>query len=224
MFSIHSIQGAAALHSPGPAVTQPGGGATEATPARMRSPRGFAGTIVLLSAIPLAFLYQVIFGSGIEVVIHVLFATGFALLAPAVFDFKAPRWLTFVGCASMSAMTVIFGLQAISEAFPANQSLHNLAYDILGQTLESRLGSAFILWCVAMLLTDARGKTKVFGLAVLSVVAVVEIYTYGALILGESPAQILKLLYLPPLLWLLMESRKPALPEGKQAGLNSATV
>jgi tetrahydromethanopterin S-methyltransferase subunit E len=57
----------------------------------MKSKRGLFASIALLLALPLAALYQMVLGAGVEAVIHGALALGSALMSFAVFDFKTPR-------------------------------------------------------------------------------------------------------------------------------------
>ncbi len=68
------------------------------------------------------------------------------------------------------------------------------------------LTTLFIFWLVAVLLTASRGKTRILGFVAMAVVVCVEAYNYVLLYLGEAHA--LKILYLLPFVWLLLESRK----------------
>jgi hypothetical protein len=173
----------------------------------MRSITGFLAAITFLLAVPLALLVQVIFGSGAEVTIHFVCGLGFALSAIAVFDFKLPRWITWIGFAATSTSAVIWLLQGVSNLIQSD-SLHNLAFQVLGQGLESLLIDLFFFWFVAMLLIDSQGKTRVFGIVVMSIVVILEIYTYSISFLGGTAAESLKLVYLLAFVWLLFESGK----------------
>ena len=173
----------------------------------MRSPRGFFAAIVFLLLLPIAVLYQMLFESGIEIVTHLVLAVGSALISLAVFDFKTPRWITWTGCISMAVLAVIFLLQALALAVQ-NESLSHLVFQVLGQQLEKGLGLLFIFWCVAMLLTDSRGKTRIFGMVVMSAVVLLQIYTYGLSYLGGTAPEELKLILLLMFVWLLLESMK----------------
>jgi hypothetical protein len=59
----------------------------------MRSPRGFVGSIVLVSALPVAVLIQVLLGSGSSLAMHVMLTVGCTLVALSAFDFGTPRWV-----------------------------------------------------------------------------------------------------------------------------------
>jgi hypothetical protein len=166
--------------------------------------------MVLLLALPLTVLSQIPFPGTDAVVVHVLLAASFALLSGAVFDFRTTKWLARTGSAATGGLAAIFFMQGISEAFPDHLWLHGVAFDVLGQGLESALMTSFVVWCVALLRFDSRGKTRIFGAAVLVVVACIEVYTYGMLIAGESVPEVLHVAYLPAVLWLLLESRKAA--------------
>ncbi len=176
----------------------------------MRSRWGVSAAVVFLLAVPLAVLMDGVFSVDAEATLHLVCALGFALLAGAVFSFRTPRWLTWVGCLSAGAMAVIFLLQGISNLVP-NDALHRIAFQILGQTPERVLPDLIVAWFVGLLLTDSRGWTRTLGWVVMALVVGVEVLGYASLLLGSSifvvvPA--LKLALLLPFVWLLCESAK----------------
>lgn len=173
----------------------------------MRSPRGFFGALVLLFAIPIALLGQVVFGIEFEITFHFLLALSAGLIALAVFDFKLPKWITWLGSLSSGALAAIFLLQGVSLLIP-NDALFYLAYQLLGQQLEGALVDGLLLWFVALLLGDSQGKTRLFGGAALALAVGYELYRYGLMYLSAEPAGILKLTMLLPFVWLLLESKK----------------
>jgi hypothetical protein len=166
---------------------------------------------VLLFAIPIALLCQVVFGIEFEIPFHFLIAIGSGLIALAVFDFKLPRWITWLGCVSSGAVAAIFLLQGVARLIP-NDALFYLAYQVFGQQLESALIDGLILWFVALLVRDSQGKTRIFGVAAVSLVVCFELYRYSLAFLGTEPAGILKLTLLLPFVWLLLESKKKLVP------------
>jgi hypothetical protein len=89
-----------------------------------------------------------------------------------------------------------------------NESLNYVAFQLLGQQLESGLGLLFIFWCAAMVLTDSYGKSKLLGVIVLSAFVAVQIYNFILSFLGGTPAEWLKLVFLLAFVWLLLESAK----------------
>ena len=173
----------------------------------MRSPRGFVGALVLLSALPIALLGQTVFSIDVEIALHFLFALTAGLVALAVFDFKLPSWITWLGSLSAGALATIFLLQGVSLLIP-NDLLHSLAYQVLGGPLESALVDGLMLWFIALLLHGSQGKTRIFGTAVVSIFGCYELYRYGLAFIGAEPAGILKLTLLLPFIWLLLESKK----------------
>jgi hypothetical protein len=174
----------------------------------MRSPRGFVAASVFLLLLPLAALYQMFFANGFETFIHLVFAAGALFIALAVFDFsKVAQWITWIACLAVGAEAAIFLLQAVSPLIQ-NDSLTYLAYQVLGQHLEARLVDLFVLWCVALLFMDSRGKTRVVGAVAVSLAVCFEVYKYSVMYLGGAPAEVLKLSFLPLFVWLLLESRK----------------
>jgi hypothetical protein len=178
--------------------------------ADMKSTRGAYASIVFLLAVPVAAVYQTVFGTGVEAVIHGALALGSALMSFAVFDFKTPRWATWVGSASMGALGVVFLLQGISEV-THDESLTYVAYQLIGQRLEGWLVDLFIVWCVAVLVVDSQATTRVLGIVAMVTVVCVRVYAYGLAYHGTSldaRAPILKVLWLMPFVWLLFESIK----------------
>jgi hypothetical protein len=151
------------------------------------------------------------FGSGSGLTMHVALAVGCALLSLAVFDFKTPRWVAWIGCVSAGAFAAIFLVQAASELM-RNDSFSYFALRVLGDYPESILKTLFIFWLVAVLLTASRGKAMILGFVAMTVVVGVEVYNYVLLFLGEAPA--LTALYLLPFVWLLFECRKRQTKKG----------
>jgi hypothetical protein len=173
----------------------------------MRSPRGFYAALALLFAIPVSLLGQAALGIEFEITFHFLLALAAGLIALAVFDFKAPNWITWLGSGVAGVLATIFLLQGISLLIPS-AALHSLAYQVLGQQLESALVDGLMLWFIALLLRGSNGKTRIFGIAALAVFGCFELYRYGLAYLGAEPAGILKLTLLLPFIWLLLESKK----------------
>ena len=177
----------------------------------MRSPRGFYAALVLLFAIPIALLCQTVFSIEFEIPFHFLIALSSGLIALAVFDFKLPIWITWLGSVSSGAVAAIFLLQGVSRLIP-NDALFYLAYQVFGQQLESGLIDGLMLWFIALLLRGSQGKTRLFGVAAVSIFGCYELYRYGLMYLSAEPAGILKLTILLPFVWLLLESKKKMMP------------
>ena len=115
-----------------------------------------------------------------------------------------------MGCAFALALGAIFLLQALALLIPS-ESLYHVAYPVLGRWTEGWLAGLIILWFVAMLLIDSRGKTRVLGAFALSLAVGFEIYSLILPYLGTSlsaEAGALKLLLFLPFVWLLFESTK----------------
>ena len=181
----------------------------------MRSPRGLLAAIVFLLALPVAVLSEILFGSGDGTAIHLALGAGSLLLAFAVFDFKLPRWMNWIGCVSAGTLAVIFLLQAVALLIP-NDSLTYLAYEVLGERLEGLLPDLVILWFVAMLLMDSQGKTRILGFVAMSIAVGSEVYKYTLVYLGtsiEAQPEVLRALMLLPFVWLLFESAKKIHPK-----------
>jgi hypothetical protein len=178
----------------------------------MRSPLGLLAALCFLVGIPISFGWQILFGSGAGTMIHFFLAAGTLLLAFAVFDFRLPRWVNWVGCAAGLALGTIFLLQAVALLVPM-ESLNYFAYEVLGQWPEGWLPDVIILWFVAMLVLDSRGKSRILGIVVVSVAVCFELYSHILRYGGDSPAQILRLLMLLLFVWLLFESIKKPHPK-----------
>ena len=160
----------------------------------MRSPRGFLAAIVFLLAVPVAFLCQILFSSGAGTTIHLALGAGSVLLSFAVFDFRLPRWINWIGSVSAAALGAIFLLQGVALLIHSD-SLTYLAYQVLGQWPEGLFPVLIILWFVAMLLFDSQGKTRILGFVAMSIAVGFEVYTHTLAYLGtpvEEQSQILR--------------------------------
>jgi hypothetical protein len=174
---------------------------------RIRSPLGLLAALTFLVGVPISFGCQILFGSGAGTMIHFFLAAGSLLLAFAVFDFKLPRWMNWIGCAAGLALGTIFLLQAVALVIP-NESLNYVAYEVLGQWPEGWLPDVVILWLVAMLVLDSQGKSRILGIVAVSIAVCLEVYSHTLRFLGTSPTEILRLLMLLLFVWLLLESTK----------------
>jgi hypothetical protein len=168
--------------------------------------------LTFLVGIAISFGWQILFGSGAGTMIHFFLAAGSLLLAFAVFDFKLPRWMNWIGCAAALAVGTIFLLQAAALLI-ANESLHYFAYEVLGQWPEGWLPDVVILWFVAMLAFDSQGKTRILGLVAVSIAVCSELYSHILRFGGTSDTGSLKLLVLLLFVWLLLESTKKPHPK-----------
>ena len=182
------------------------------TRVRMRSPLGLLAALAFLLALPIALGCQILFGSGAVTTIHFALAAGTLLLAFAVFDFKLPRWMNWIGCVAALALGTIFLLQAVALLIP-NESLHYVAYQVLGQWPEGWLPDVVLLWFVAMLLMDSQGKSRILGFVAISLAVCFELYSHILRYVGTSDTGSLKLLMLLPFVWLLFESTKKPHPK-----------
>jgi hypothetical protein len=189
----------------------------------MKSSRGFWAAIAFLAALPVALLGQVVVGIDAEMVLHLVCALGFTLIAWSAFDFRTPGWVRWLGCASSGALAVIYLLQGLSQ-LTRNDSLTFLAFPVLGQWPERVLTDLLILWFVALVLVDSRGKTRILGIIVMAIVVCLEVASNGWSFAGASlyaAAPMLKALILLPFVWLLVESAKQVSPEGS---VQTATI
>ncbi len=85
-----------------------------------------------------------------------------------------------------------------------------MVYQVLGQALERWLVYFFMLWCIAVLLADSQGKTRIGGGVALGLVVCLEALAVSLSLAGSSLYAIapwLVVLYFLPLVWLLVESR-----------------
>jgi hypothetical protein len=172
----------------------------------MRSKIGFAAAIIMLLAVPVAFVSQFVVDGAAELVIHLAVGTGCVVLAVAMFDFGLARWVTWIGAAAAGAFGAIFLLQALSQVVP-NEALAYAAFEVLGQEIERFLPYAIIAWFVALLWEGSSGKSRVFGAAVLALVIGVEVVSIVGPSVGLN-VESQKLLFLLPFLWLAIESAK----------------
>src|SRR5215204_3915826 len=179
---------------------------------RIRSPLGLLAALSFLVGVPISFGCQILFGSGAGTMIHFFLAAGSLLLAFAVFDFKLPRWMNWIGCAAGLALGSIFLLQAVALLIP-NESLNYFAYEVLGQWPEGWLPDVVILWLVAMLVFDSQGKSRILGIVAVSIALCSELYSHTLRFGGTSDTGSLKLLVLLLFVWLLFESMKKPHPK-----------
>jgi hypothetical protein len=177
----------------------------------MKSPRGLLAALLLLLAFPLAVLVQVLFGAGSETVVHLVGAFGFAFLALSFFDFTPPRWIAWAGCVAASALAVVFAVQGVSTLLP-DESLHRVAFDVLGDRPERAAIVVLLFALLAVCLIESRGVTRIVGLVTILGVVALELYRVGVGILGIPEGANLRILYLLPFVWLLLESRKERSP------------
>jgi hypothetical protein len=172
----------------------------------MQSWRGFLGSAVLLLGVPAALVLAILFGGrGASETIHAVLGLSFLLLAICTFDFRLPRWMVWPAFAGIGILGLIFLLQGISEV-THSAALSQVAYGILGQSLEKVLGYVFLLWALTVLLMASHGRTRPLGFAAFAIVVAGEIYSAIVTAGGGEPSQGLKLFYLPIFLWLLLES------------------
>jgi len=174
---------------------------------QMRSSRGVLASAAFLLALPVTALFDMMFGSGAEAVIHGALALGSGLMSSAVPDFQTPRWATWMGSVSTGALAAVFFLQGASE-LTHHEALTHFAYRVLGQGLEGWLVDLFLLWCVVVLVTDREAK-RTPGILALATVACVRAYSLGLTYQGTSldaEAPGLKLLWLLPFVWILLAS------------------
>lgn len=174
----------------------------------MRSPRGFYGAIAILLVLPTAAVFSVAFDDD-EVGVHIALATGAFLFASAMFDFDIPRPINLLAVVCTTLLGGIFLLQAISP-LTSDDGFHDFAYETLGQWLEGTLTLAFVIWCFVLLLSDSKDRTRLLGWVTVPLLLIYATALWLTGLMGvDQPPGILKLLFMPVMLWLLLESRKP---------------
>src|ERR687898_273744 len=105
-----------------------------------------------------------------------------------------------------------FLLQAVALLIP-NESLNNVAYQVLGQWPEGWLPDVVILWFVGMLVLDSQGKSRLLGIVAVSKAVCSELYSHILRFGGTTDTGSLKLLMLLLFVWLLFESTKKPHPK-----------
>ncbi len=173
----------------------------------MRSPKAFAGALILLLGVVLAIAAGMTLDGAASPIIHAALGISFLLFALAAFDFRTPGWITWPASLAIGALGLIFLIQGASDVLQ-NPALDQIAYQELGQRFEKLLGYVFIAWCLAVALLDARGATKAFGLVVIAAVIAVEAYGWWIARNGLPPTDAWKLVDLGLFVWLLLEARK----------------
>jgi hypothetical protein len=181
----------------------------------MRSARGVAASVHFLVALPLAVLGQLLFSVEPEAALHLVFAAGFLLLGLAFSDFAIPAWGRALGGAAAVTLAGIFLAQGVSQ-LTDNEGLRALAFEVLGQTVETLLINAVVVAFLLVLLRDSHGLSRVLGIAALAMVLGMELYAFVLPAVGVTPGAEpfnVKVLYLLPFVWLLLESGKGRSPQ-----------
>jgi hypothetical protein len=176
----------------------------------MRSKRGLWASLVFFLAPLLAVATDAFPWGNPNAAAHLVWALGLALLAGALLGFDTPRWIARTGCLAAAGTGLLFLVQGISDLV-SNTSLHRIAYSILGEIPERVLVDLLIASFVGLLLTDSRGRSRVLGWVVMTLVVVLEIAALITQLLGQplyESVPALRLVLLLPLVWLLCESVK----------------
>ena len=159
--------------------------------------------------LPTAVVFSVAFDDE-EIGVHIALAAGAFLLASAMLDFDVPKPINLLACVSTAVLGGIFLLQAISP-MTSSDGFHDFAYDTLGQWLEGTLTLVFVIWCFVLLLSDSKDRTRLFGMATVPLLLIYAAALWATNLIDVSqPPGVLKLLFMPVMVWLLLESRKPA--------------
>ena len=172
----------------------------------MKSFSGLLAAVALLSAFPLAVLAQVLFAASADLVVHAVGAIGFVLLARSFFDFALPRGVAAAGCAAAAGMAAIFAVQGLSTVLP-DEALAHAAFRVLGNHPERVCLGVLVGCLLAVCLLESRGAVRTLGLLTLLTVVAVELYRIALVVSGAPESAALRLVYLLPLVWLLLESR-----------------
>jgi hypothetical protein len=175
----------------------------------MRSPLGAAAAAALILSIPIALGYGIITGQdGAETIIHFGIGVSSLLLAAALFDFAGPRWITAIAAFGLGGFGAILTLQGISELVDV-PALTDLAFKVLGQSPERVTPWIFLAGAAGLALVASDGRTRLFGILVVSVAIAIEVAQVVGPVVGiEVPNP--KLHMLLPIVWLLAESLKRA--------------
>jgi hypothetical protein len=174
----------------------------------MCSLRGAAACVILLLTVPAAIALSIATGLPGEHVVHFGIGAGMLLLAAAAFDLGGPRWLAWFGALTAGAFGTIFVLQGTADVV-GDATLHQLAFQVLGQQVERVLPELILGWAVAVLLLASTGRTKAFGAIVLAITVGAEVVTVVGPAIGIAVPDV-KLRWLLPFVWLLAEFAKPA--------------
>jgi hypothetical protein len=175
----------------------------------MRSPLGAAAAAALSLSIPVALGYGIITGQdGAETIIHFGIGVSAMLLAAALFDFPAPRWVTTIAAVGLGGFGAILTLQGVSELVDV-PALTTFAFKVLGQGPERILPWIFLAGVAGLALATSASRTRLFGVVVVSVAIAIEVAQLIGPAFGiEVPNP--KLHMVLPILWLLAASLKHA--------------
>ncbi len=174
----------------------------------MQSLSGFLGSVVLVAGVVAAATVAIGFKGNPEPLLHLVLAATFFLVAAAAMDFLAPRWLALSGAAAMAAFAGIFLLQGVAD-LTQSAALDRLAFQQLGQIPERLFGYVFLAGCLFVLVRSRPGPVRTIGLAVAALIVAAEAYALVVTASGGTSSGLVKLLYVPLFVWLLLESRRP---------------
>jgi hypothetical protein len=167
------------------------------------------GALTVLLAVPLAVLSEVLLGPAANgTVVHLALGAGVALVAVSAFQLGLPRWLAWAGCAAATALSAVFVLQGLTDLTQSGP-LSGLAYGVLGQWPEKTLGDLLLAWFIAVNALVGRGKTRLLGWLVLSVVSTYELARSLPGMAIDADMPVLRALLLLPFVWFILEGAKP---------------
>jgi hypothetical protein len=175
------------------------------------SVRGAVGALVLLLAFPITVAAAIVFPDSSEAVIHTALAAGTFMLGLSVFDFAAPRWLTWTACVAAIGLAAIFLAQAL-VGLTQTEAVRGFAYHpLVGAWGEVITSSIVMVWFMAVARTYGRGPTMVIGVLTSALVIGLNLWSITFAPASGTP-QALRLLFLLPITWFLFVSsrRSPA--------------
>ena len=177
----------------------------------MRSIWAVAAAVTMLLAFPLAVVSSALGENVPEIVVHIVLGTGMLLFAKAVWAFRLPRWINWIGTLSAVVFGAIFLLQAVSLLVPQNTALDDVAFGLLGNWGERLCLLGIDVWFLGLLLLGTEGRTRLIGWAVVPIVAAYHIISLAGAILAIDIPNV-RLAFFLPFVWLLIEGAKRAAP------------
>jgi hypothetical protein len=175
----------------------------------IQSPRALLGSLSVLAALPLAILTNTMFGGGELIVVHAALGLGMVLLAASVGDFRGPVALRWIGATALLVLGAIFLAQGVAEIVQSPQIFAIVYGDPTIQAMEKLSSYPIILWCLGLVITHSRGKSRILGMLSLAAIALVEIYAFWITSTGGVLDITFRLTYLLAFAWLAVEAVKP---------------
>ena len=182
---------------------------------RIQSPPALLGSLSVLAALPLAILTNTMFGDGELIVVHAALGVGMVFLAASVGDFRGPVALRWIGATALLVLGAIFLAQGVAEIIQSPQVFAIVYGDPTIQAVEKLSSYPIILWCLGLVITHSRGKTRSLGMLSLGAIALVEIYAFWIASTGGVLDITFRLTYLLAFAWLAVEAVKPRDPRNQ---------